>query len=71
MSCDNIELAKDHLHQTRRLIERQQKAISRLHALGRPTEKSEKVLAVLERNETIFEKCHQAALNDTTRQITA
>lgn len=67
MSCDDVAIAKRDLDQTRRLIERQRRAISRLNELGRPTEKSEKVLALLERNEAIFENCHLAALEHEMR----
>ena len=64
MSYDRVAVAKRDLERTRQLIERQRQAISRLRELGQPTDKSEKVLAVLERNEVIFENCHLAALND-------
>src|SRR5690348_5941538 len=64
MSCDRVAVAKRDLERTRQLIERQRQAISRLRELGQPTDKSEKVLAVLERNEVIFEISYLAALND-------
>ena len=69
MSANHLAMAKNHLDQTRRLIERQRRTICRLHELGHPTDKSEKILAVLERNEAIFEKCHLAALDEAMRDI--
>lgn len=64
MSYDPVAVAKRDLERTRQLIERQRQAISRLRELGQATDKSEKALAVLERNEIIFENCYLAALND-------
>src|SRR5690242_6228718 len=64
MSHDPVAVAKRDLERTRQLIERQRQAISRLRERGQATDKSEKALAVLERNEVIVENCYLAALND-------